>query len=309
MRIAIMGTGGLGGFCGALLARAGNDVTFIARGGHLEAIQARGLTVKSPMVGDFTVSAKATSDPRDVGPVDLVILGVKMYDLDAAALQMKPLIGADTVILPVQNGLDASQRIDRAVGAGHALVGVAYISSLIESPGVIKHATRNTVLLGEQDDGPTPRVQKIADVLNKAGISCQTPQDINVPLWEKFILLAGTGGVMALTRLFLAPIRENAEASAFFRGALSEALAVGRASGVPLDEDLVDRHWEMLLGLPGETHGSMLEDLNRGRRLEIDALNGTVVRLGRELGVPTPLNFAIYAGLKPYADGPPAAQS
>lgn len=306
MRVAIMGSGGLGGFYGGLLARAGEDVTFIARGAHLEAIRGRGLTVKSQMMGDFSVSAPATDDPGTLAPVELVLVGVKTYDLDAAGEQMRPLVGPETVVLPLQNGIDATDRLARAVGAGRVIAGVAYVASFVEAPGVIKHTAMNRILLGEPNGGPSPRVERIANMLRGAGIVCETPTEIRVSLWEKLIVLAGTGGVMALTRLPVGPLRDCAEAAALFRGAMEEAAAVGRACGVPLAEGIVNQHWDMILGLPPAAHGSMLQDLKMGRRLEVESLNGTVIRLGREMGIPTPLNFAVYAGLKAYAEGPPA---
>ena len=308
MRIAVMGSGALGGFFGALLARAGHDVTFIARGAHLEAIRAGGLAVKSP-TGDFAVAGRATDDPRQVGPVDLVLVGVKTYDLDTAAAQLEPLIGPDTAVLALQNGIDATERIARAVGPELVLTGVAYVLTVLESPGVVKHMAQGTIILGEPGGGPSPRVERVAEVLRAAGITCETPSDIRVPLWEKFVLLTATGGVTALTRLAFGPIRECAEASELFRGAMQEAYAVGRARGVALPPGLVERHWQMVRGLPAGIRGSMLPDLLAGRRLEVEALNGTVVRLGRKVGVPTPLNFAVYAALKPYADGAPAPAS
>lgn len=306
MRFAIMGSGGLGGFYGGLLARAGEDVTFIARGAHLQAIRAHGLAVKSQAFGDFLVSALATDDPRIVGPVDLVLVAVKTYDLDRAAEQMRPLIGPSTVVLPLQNGIDATDRVARTIGTESVLTGVAYVLSRVEAPGMIRHTAQSRIVLGEPDGAPSPRVELIADALRRAGIACETPDDIRVPLWEKFILLAGTGGVMAVMRLPFGPLRDCAEAGVLFRGVMDEAGAVGRACGVRLSQDIAHQHWEMILGLPPTGHGSMLHDLKMGRRLELESLNGTVVRLGREMEVSTPLNFAVYASLKAYADGPPA---
>ena len=306
MRIAIMGSGALGGFFGGLLARAGQDVTFIARGAHLEAIRSRGLVVNSPIVDDFTVSAPATDDPREIGPVDFVLVGVKTYDLDAAAAQLPPLLGPETAVLPLQNGIDATEHIARVVGSDRVLTGVAYVLAVLDGPGVIKHVAQGRIVLGEGNGGRSGRVDRVAEALRAAGIGCETPPDIRVPLWEKFVLLAATGGVTALTRLPFGPIRDCAEARELFRGAMQEADAVGRAHGVALPPDLVDRHLEMMLGLPAAGHGSMLQDLRAGRRLELEALNGAVVREGEQAGVATPLNFAVYAALKPYANGPPA---
>jgi 2-dehydropantoate 2-reductase len=299
-----MGSGGLGGFYGGLLARAGEDVTLIARGAHLDAIRAHGLRVRSEVVGDFEVKVPVTADPAEVGPVDLVIVAVKTYDLDIAAAEMRPLVRAQTVVLPLENGIDARERLAGALGEAPIATGIAYVSAFIESPGAIRHTALNRIILGDSA-GPTPRIMRIAEAFQRAGIACETPDDIEVPLWEKFILLTGTGGVMALTRLACGPIRECEETAAFFRGALQEAHAVGRAKGIRLADDVVKRHWSMILGLPAAAHGSMLQDLQAGRRLELESLNGSVVRMGRTLGVPTPLNFAVYAGLKPYIGGSP----
>jgi 2-dehydropantoate 2-reductase len=306
MRIAIMGSGALGGFFGGLLARAGEDVTFIARGAHLAAIRTRGLTIKSEAVGDFTISAPATDDPRTIGSVDLVLVGVKTYDLGLAAEQIRPLVGPDTLVLPLENGIQASDRLAQSLGQEPVLTGVAYVLSSLQAPGVVKHIAQGRLLLGEPSGGPSPRVRRLAEALQGAGIACETPPDIRVPLWEKFILLSATGGAMALTRLPFGPVRESAEAGEFCRGVMDETEAVGRASGIGVPRDIAGRHWQMILGLPAAGHGSMLQDLKAGRRLELESLNGAVVRLGRELGVPTPLNFAIYAALKPYVNGPPA---
>jgi 2-dehydropantoate 2-reductase len=302
-----MGSGALGSFFGSLLARAGLEVTFIARGAQLEALRARALLVKSAVVGDFSVPVAATDDPGEVGPVDLVVVGVKTYDLDAAAVQLRPMVGPETAVLSLQNGIDATDRIAHVVGAEAVLAGIAYVLAGLEAPGVVKHTAQGKIILGEPNGGLTPRVERVAEVLRQAGIACDTASDVRVPLWEKFVLLAGTAGLTALTRLPFGPIRECAESSELLRAAMREADEVGRARGVPLPQGLVDRHWAMIVGLPAAGQSSMLQDLRAGRRLELESLNGAVVRLGREASVPTPVNFAVYAALKPYANGPPAA--
>jgi 2-dehydropantoate 2-reductase len=307
VRIAVMGTGGLGGTIGGLLARAGEDVAFIARGAHLDAIRSRGLTVKSPLVGDFTVQAMATDDPAEVGPVDLIVFGVKLYDLEVAAERMRPMVGPDTVILPIQNGIDAAERIGRIVGPDSVVGGTASVGGRIEAPGVVVHAViANTLYVGELAGGTSPRTERIRAALERAGFRAQAHPDIRVPIWEKFVMLAGTGGVMAMTRLPAGLIRACPETRELFRGALAEAAAVGRASGVRIPPDCVDRHMAAIDQVPPAVQGSMLTDLLNGRRLELESLTGTVVRLGRDRGVPTPLNFAVYAALKPYVDGAPA---
>lgn len=307
MRVAVMGAGGLGGVIGAFLARAGEDVAFVARGAHLEAIRERGLTVESPVAGTFTVPALATDDPAGVGAVDLVVFGVKSYGLEEAAGQMRPLLGPDTVVLPVQNGIDAAERIGRLVGMNKVLAGTSYVGGTIVAPGVIRHNKLfNKLIFGEPDGGSSARTDVLRATLERAGFIAEVPTDIRVALWEKFCLLTATGGVTAMTRLSFGPIFACPETRDLFRGAIAEAHAVGQTYGVPLAHDFVDRSMEQLAGLPPETRGSMGRDLEAGKRLEIESLNGTVARLGRELGVPTPLNFAVYAALKPYADGTPS---
>jgi 2-dehydropantoate 2-reductase len=307
MRIAIMGTGGLGGFFGGLLARAGEDVTFIARGAHLAAMRERGLTVKSEIFGEFTVPARATSEPTEVGPVDLVLLGVKTYDLDAAVEQMRPLVGPDTMVLPLQNGVDAPDRIARVVGERPVLAGLTYIGSNIESPGVIsqKYSSGTLIQLGELDGSRSERTERLLSTLEGAGISAEVLSDIRVALWQKYLTVCANGGVTALTRLPIGPILACPETKALYRGVMDEVASVGRAEGVPLPEDSVDRSMAIVEKFAPWGRASMANDLANGRRLELETLNGTVVRLGRKHDVPTPFNVVIYAALKPYASGAP----
>jgi 2-dehydropantoate 2-reductase len=303
MRIAVMGSGGVGGYFGGRLAQAGEDVTFIARGAHLDALRTEGLTVQSRVTGDFTRAVSATDDPATIGPVDLVLFSVKTYDLDAAASRLPPLIDAHTVVLPLQNGIDASERLAQTLGPAPILGGVTYVCATRVSPGVIVHLAINKIVLGEYPTGSSPRTGRVRDVLQRAGVTAEVHPDIRVPLWEKFVVLAATGGAMTMTRLPLGLIRDCPETSALFRAVIEEAVAVGGALGIPLPADCVNRHWALLSGLERMVRGSMSHDILAGRRLELEALNGTVVRLGRQTGVPTPLNFAVYAALKPHAEG------
>jgi 2-dehydropantoate 2-reductase len=306
MRIAIMGAGGTGGFFGGLLARAGEEVTFVARGTHLKAMRRHGLTVKSRLAGDFTQAVRATDDPREIGPVDLVLFCVKTYDADAAAAQMHPLIGPQTVVLPVQNGVDSAERIARAVGAGPVLGGVAYVFSRLEAPGIITQtAGPGRLLFGELGGGTSPRTERLLPVLRRAGIAAELRPDIRLALWEKFVNICAASGVTALTRLPIGAILACPETSAFFRGTMEEVAAVGRACGIALPIDIVEQLSAFFAQLEPWARGSLAHDLAAGRRLELEALNGAVVRLGRAHGIPTPLNFAIYAALKPYVDGAP----
>jgi 2-dehydropantoate 2-reductase len=307
MRVTVMGSGGTGGYFGGLLARAGEDVTFVARGAHLDALRAKGLTVRSRLVGDFAVPARATDDPREGGPADVVLFCVKAYDTEAAAARLRPAVGPDTVILPVQNGIDSAARIGRIVGPGHVIGGLAAVSSVIASPGVVEHrAGPDVIQLGELDGRPSARTERIASALLRAGVKAQVRADIHVALWEKFVLICGVSGLTALTRLPIGAVLACAETRLLYRQTMEETHAVGRAEGVPLSDGVVERTLKYFEGAEPTIRGSLYYDLAAGRRLEIETLNGTVVRLGRERGVPTPANFAIYAALKPYADGVPA---
>ena len=308
MRVTVMGSGGTGGYFGGLLARAGEEVTFIARGAHLAAIRARGLTVHSRLAGDFTVPARATDDPAEFGPADLVLFCVKAYDTESAAERLHPAVGPDTVILPVQNGIDSAERIGRIVGSERVIGGLAGVSSVVEAPGIIEHrAGPDVIQLGELDGPPSPRTERIVEVLRRAGVKAHVRPDMRVALWEKFVLICGLSGLTALTRLPLGAVLACPETRALFRQVMEETQLVGRASGVPVPQEHAERMLKFFEGSDPAIRGSLYYDLAAGRRLEIETLNGTVVRLGEKHGVPTPANFAVYAALKPYADGAPPA--
>jgi len=308
MRVAVMGAGALGGFYGALLARAGDDVTLIARGAHLDAIRVNGLTVKSVLVGDFTVPIGVTDDPASIGPVDLVLFCVKAFDLDQAAASIRPLVGPETMVLSVQNGIDNEERLAAVVGERAVIPAAVYVSNQVASPGVIvQSGGPGRVLIGELGGGLSPRLERLHAHLRQAGIDAEADPDIAVALWEKFVAICAFSGVTALVRLPLGPVTSCPETRAFCRGVLDEVASVGRARGVALPPPLADDTLD-LLSQPrmAALYGSMAHDLIAGRRIEVETLNGTVVRLGAETGVPTPCNFAVYAALKPYADGTPA---
>ncbi|MBI3943121.1 MAG: 2-dehydropantoate 2-reductase [Chloroflexi bacterium] len=307
MRIAVMGSGGVGGYFGGLLAQAGEEVTFIARGAHLEALRTHGLTIQSRVTGDCTLAVSATDDPSSVGAVDLILFCVKTYDLDAAAAQLHPLVGPHTMVLPLQNGLDSAERLARILGPAGVLGGVAYVVASRAAPGVIVHHGLNKIVFGEVNGGSSPRTEQLRDMFQRTAITGELNPDIRVPMWEKFITLTATGGVLAMTRLPIGLVRACPETSALFRGVMEEAVAVGQALGIPLPEDCVDQQWKLVSGVDPSARGSMSHDLLAGRRLEIEALNGTVVRLGWQVGISTPLNFVVYAALKPYAEGAPPA--
>lgn len=308
MRIAVMGSGGMGGYFGGLLARAGKDVTFVARGAHLAAIRAQGLTVRSAQAGDFSVQVPAIDDPATIGEVDLVLFCVKTYDLESAAQQIRPLIGDHTLVLPVQNGIESPDRIARIVGPAHVLGGVSYVGASIQSPGVIVQAgISGKLLYGELTAGTSSRAAQLLATFQEAGIQAEHHSNIRTAMWEKFIVVCATGGVMALMRLPLGPIVDCAESRALFLSTMKEVEAVARAKGMVLPDGTAQRLFDYLVAnMAPSGRSSQAIDLAAGRRLELEALNGAVVRLGREAGVPTPLNFAIYAALKPYINGPPA---
>lgn len=308
MRIAVMGTGGTGGYFGGLLARAGEEVTFIARGAHLEAMRKNGLAIKSVLAGDFIIPAKATADPGDIGTVDFVLFCVKSYDNAAAIDRIRPLIGSETIVLSVQNGIDNEEQIGKVVGPEHIVGCVSYVSSTIESPGVINQtAGPGKIVLGEMKGGKSTRTGSLQRTLQNAGIAAELHSDIKVALWQKFITICGANGITALTRLTMGEILACEETSHLLKGTMEEVEAVGQATGTRLPQGCVGQSMAFFSTLEPSMRGSMYYDLAGARRLELDVLNGAVLRLGREHGIPIPINFAIYAALKPYADGRPSS--
>ena len=304
MRIAIMGSGGVGGYLGGRLAAAGADVTFIARGAHLAAIRETGLRITSAL-GDVTLRpAQASDDPAAVGPVDLVIFAVKLYDTEAAATATTPLVGPHTGVVTFQNGVDAPEVLARRLGAGHVVGGVAKIASVVAEPGVIRHTgTMAAFLFGELDGTRSERVVALAEACAAAAVDHELSADIRREIWDKMAFLATFAGLTSLLRLPIGPIRKDPSTRALLRAALEEAFAVARAKGVDLPDDFVERTLAHCDRLPFEMKSSMLQDLERGRRLELPWLSGTIARLGGELGVATPTHAFIAAALMLHADG------
>jgi 2-dehydropantoate 2-reductase len=299
----------MGGFFGGVLARGGAEVTLIARGAHLEAIRANGLTVKSQVLGDFTIPGRATDDPREVGPVDLILFCVKTYDLETAAEQSRPLLGQKTLVIPVQNGIEVPDNLAQLLGEEHVLGGLTYVGGSIETPGVVvQRGKTGELVFGELKGGMRPRTERILTTLRRAGLDATLDTDIRRKMWEKFIVICANGGVLALLRQPFGPVFASPEASQLMRGTMEEAYALGRATGIDLPGGTVDRLFEFLRSnVNPSAQSSMLQDLLAGRRLELEYLNGAAVRLGRKLEIATPINFVIYAALKPYVQGTPSA--
>ena len=303
MKIAVIGAGGVGGYFGGRLAASGEDVHFVARGAHLAALRSSGLRIVSPK-GDAQVPrVNATSDLTSVGTADVVLFTVKMYDVESVAAMLPPLIGANTVVITLQNGVEAVDLVTRHVPREHVAGGVAYVAAVISEPGTIRHTALDTLIFGELDGRRSTRLEKFADACIRAGFQARVSDNINVDLWGKFARLSVFSGMTAVTRSPLGVIREDPELTAMMRAALQESLQVARASGVPLPDQYMKEIMSMVGDMPANSKSSMLEDLERGKRLELPWLNGAMVRLGREAGVPTPTHQFMAAVLKPFVNG------
>lgn len=304
MKIAVMGSGGVGGYFGGRLAQAGYDVTFIARGAHLAAMREHGLKIESQS-GDIHVPrVKVTDDPATIGPVDLVMFCVKLADTETAARAIKPLFGPDTGIVSFQNGVQKDEILRRIFGDKAVMGGVGYVATAIGRPGVIKHTgTMQRLLFGEYDGRRSARAEYLFEACKRAGINAELSPDIRRAIWEKFVFLVGLSGTTTTVRLPIGPIRENPHSRAFLFDIIQEAVAVGRAHGVALPEDYAQIRLAFCDGLPAEMTSSMHHDLDRGNPLEVAWLSGGVVDLGAAVGVPTPANRAVRAILAPHEQG------
>ncbi len=300
MKIAIMGSGGVGGYYGGLLAQAGHEVTFIARGAHLAAMRENGLGVKS-VLGDFHVTpVRATDTPVEIGAVDLVLVATKSYHTDDAARAILPVIGADTLVLPLQNGIDAAERIGAVVGMQHMLGGATWISAAIEAPGVIGHYSQfRRIVLGELDGQLTPRLQAVHAVLQETGALVEVSNSIRKVLWTKFVFIAAVSALGSLTRVSFGEYRLVPEARALLQQAIAEIAAVGRACGVDLDSDVEQKTLTFIDNSDPNIRPSMQRDVEAGRLSELESMIGVLVRLGSETGVATPLMTVAYGVLRP----------
>jgi len=303
MRIAVLGSGGVGGYFGGRLAETGTDVTFIARGPHLAALRERGLRIESPR-GDHQVArVQATDDPAAVGPVDIVFFTVKLYDTEAATQMLPPLIGPDTLVIPFQNGVDSVDALTRAVGRAHVAGGTAYVAAVIAEPGLIRHTAMGSVIFGPLEGGHPPLLERLREACHRAGFGVTLSDQIMVDIWAKFVRLTVFSGMTAVTRCPIGPLREDPGLAAMMRAALKESIAVALARKVPLPERVFQEIDDAMGTLPPNARSSMLEDLERGRPLELPWLSGTVVRIGQELGVDTPVHRFMTTVLTPHING------
>ena len=308
MRFAILGSGAVGGYFGAKLAKSGQEVTFIARGAHLEAIRSKGLQIKSAKLGDFTVRAAAESDTGKVGPVDVVIVAVKAYDNRTALPMLTPLIGERTSVLTLQNGVDSVEDVAAVVGEPHVLGGTTYVATALEAPGlIVQTGVHRSIIFGEVfgDRGRiSPRVQAMADVMAAADIQATAVADGRVPIWDKFVYLAAFSGFTGAARLAIGHIWKYPHVQEMFYACCREVAAIAKAEGVEISKNRFDTLKDYMDNIPPTTRSSLLIDLEQGKRIEVEALQGAAVRRAQNHGVPVPILSTLYALLKPWENGP-----
>lgn len=303
MRIALVGAGGVGAGFGAYLSTAGHDLVALARGRHLAAIRGSGLRVCRP-TGDIVLQIPASDDAAALGPVDLVIFAVKLKDTEAAAQEILPLLGPNTMVLVLQNGVDALDLLTPILGPERLIGGVAQISAVIEVPGVVaQRSPFARIIAGEPYAPVNERLSSLVKTLTEAGIEAQASTSITVDLWAKFVFIVGLSGATCLFRTSIGPIRDNVRTHGFLQALIEEAVSVGRAEGVPLPDDQVSRTIAFVAGLPAGMKASMLEDLQAGHQLEMPWLSGRVVRGGARHGIATPANDTVELALLLHADG------
>ncbi len=305
MKIAVMGSGGVGGFYGGRLAHAGADVTFVARGKHLAAMREHGLLIENAAQGNIHLPrVKVTDDPATIGPVDLVLVGVKLWDLEAAARAFKSVVGPGTAVLSLQNGVIKDDILRRIFGDQAVMGGVGYVATHIARPGVILQVgTLQRMIFGEYDGSRSARAQALLDLALKAGLQAELSTDIRRTLWEKYTFLVGLSGTTTTMRSTIGPIRANPQTRAFLHDMMKEVVAVGRAHGVALPEHYADERLAFADTVSPEMTSSMHHDLDSGNPLEVEWLSGGVVTLGAQVGVPTPVNRAVWDVLALHAKG------
>jgi 2-dehydropantoate 2-reductase len=304
MRMAVMAAGAVGGYFGARMAAAGHDVAFIARGAHRDAIRRDGLKIESTL-GDLHLKpVNVTDDPKEIGPVDVVLFAVKLWDTETAGAQARPLVGPNTRVITLQNGVDSVERLAPLLGDDATIGGATYVVAKIVAPGVIRHTGATAkVRCGRLDGRRDAVLARYVDEIKAVGIEITLAEQMFLDLWKKFVLLSGTSGATASTRQPLGVIREDEHMRAFFYRLMHETIAVGRAAGVAFPPEFAAELDGQVAAFPPTMKASMANDLEAGNRLELDWLAGKVVALGRKHGVPTPTQEAVYAILKPYRMG------
>lgn len=305
MRIVVMGSGGVGGYFGAYLARAGHDVTFVARGAHLEAIRRSGLRLEGPR-GDIALApGGATDDPATLkGPADVILFTVKLYDTESAGRLIRPVIGPETMVVNLQNGVDGPDRLAAVVGDGAVLGGAAYVSALIAEPGVVRYTSdMSRIVFGELDGRASQRSVAFRDACREAGFDADVTDDIRATLWNKFVLLATNAGLTTLLRKPAGEVYTDPEIMALAQAMMREVEAVARAEGINVAPDAVERAVALSRSFPPGMYASMYHDLDRGRPIEVASLSGLVARRGAALGVAVPHHATVWCALKPYVDG------
>lgn len=303
MKVAVMGTGAIGGYVGARLADAGAEVSLVARGAHLQEIREHGLKVTSPN-GDLHIRpVQASDDPGDIGPVDIVLFAVKLYDLTTAAEAIRPMVGPDTLVVFLQNGVDAEAVLTEAFGRKRVAGGVALINGALAAPGVIEHRALNALIVGTLDGGADPRLDRLVALASESGIETTLSPDIRREIWRKFLLLAPMASLSAMTRVALGAIRDNAETWALAEMGMWEVAAVANTEGVAITADDVREALEFVGSMPETWQASTLIDLQQGRRLEVEWLAGAVCRIGRNHGIATPFHQVALGALMPHAAG------
>jgi 2-dehydropantoate 2-reductase len=306
MRIAVIGAGGIGAIYGASLAKAGAEVVFVARGAHLRAMRDNGLRIEGDRGEIHIRPAQATDEITAIGIVDYALFCVKLWDVESAGEQLRPIVGPDTAVIPLQNGVDAAERLTAILGSEPVMGGTAFVTGSIVAPGVVRQTgSHQRMTFGEIDGRDSERSRRLRDLCETAGFEGVSSPDVMVPIWEKFLLLVPMAGLNALTRLPLGKWRPDPDLFALFEAALRETDAVGRSEGVQLPPDSIDRALAMMWSMPDHLMASMGHDLLRGNRLELPWFSGKVVELGHRHGIPTPANGFIYAALKPYTNGAP----
>jgi 2-dehydropantoate 2-reductase len=306
-RIVVVGAGGVGAPFGSALARGGHDVTFIARGPHLKAIQAEGLRIDGARGSFHLQPAQATDDPASIGAVDYVIFTPKLWDVEGTGAFIKPLVGPDTAVIPIQNGIDASERLAPVLGEGRVMGGVAVINAVIDGPGRIRQMGGfQHFTFGELDGSVSPRAERLKALCDSSDLEATLSTDITRALWEKFVFLVGVSSVTAATRQWTGVSRSDPDLRQVLRNVMAEVTAVGQACGVGLPDDLPDQRLKIIDTQDGRSIASMAVDLLRGNKMELPWLAGKVVELGREKGVPTPTTHVLYSVCKPYINGQPA---